>query len=348
MHPSSISRKERVLIIKANQLGDSILDLPVVEELVARLGGDQVGIVTTPIACELYNRLVPEKNILRMSRNEFNGSWKTPKKLVSIGLWMARFKADWVLVPSDQGYVARTLSRLLHRGRVFEMENPVVRFPKWGAHFTSLNRSMNMHQNNWELFRSFAKYQRWESIPDTPPRPTMAWGFDTPASSRSRKVLIHPGSSREATRWTEKHFVALAERLADEGIEVLWMNESTLLPKTCKGITILERRPLLEFTRTAGECALFIGNNSGPMHLCDALNVPLLILCGPVGSEWDPYWTTRKVLSRTPELSCQPCETWGKRVTHCPRLHEPFACMTRITEDDIFQKAIELLSVSYS
>ena len=332
----------RALFIKVNQLGDSVVNLPALEALVSAYGKENVGVITTPIADGLYERLLSPENRFVMSRDRFNGAWRSPSDFLSILSWIRRFSPHHVLIPYDQGNVARLVARLAGARKIVEMVNPKVRVPSFGAISIPANEARTTHENNWDLFRLFARETGLAETAATPPRPTLAWNQSRPDSSGKKQVLIHPGSSREATRWGTGNFVALARQLAGAGIEVLWIDEAETQPSG-EGISILKRRPLQEFADIAVECSLFIGNNSGPMHVCDSLNVPLLILCGPVGPEWDPYWSEDKCLIRTPGLACQPCEGWRKRLTDCLRPDERFACMKRVSVDFVFQKALEVI-----
>lgn len=340
----------RVVVFKANQLGDSLVNLPVVESLVGQLGSSHVGVLTTPIAEGLYANLMPEAQRFVAARDEFNGSWKRPGLAGRFWRWLSEFDPDAVLIPFDQGSMARLLGRgLVARGRnkvIVETKSPTARLPDYGTRvFHARPGDQTMHECNWDLYRNFAEIVGWPDPPPKPPRP-QRFLKNPPIRSRSR-VMIHPGSSREATRWGFDRFIELGNRLADAGAEVLWIPEGDGLPPVRDGIEIVTRRPLMEFARLAAGCGLFIGNNSGPMHLCDALGVPMVVLCGPVGHEWDPYWSERRELVRSPGLECQPCEAWGRRVSVCPRTEEPFACMSRPGVDEVFRRAMAVIGGMY-
>lgn len=332
----------KILVIKSNQLGDTIVDLPLVEAVIDRVGPGNVHVVTTPIAEGLYEHLVPEENRLVMPREEFNSAWKNPRAFAAILRWVRACKPSGVLLPNDQGNVARLVARLSGATRVVEMENPRVSFPKVGAISVQPDLLRPMHEKNWEVFRVFSRSAGWPVPPETPPRPSRAFPGMGWSGASNGPVLIHPGSSRPATRWGGERFAELARGLASRGLEVLWMKESDDPPPSAPGIRVLERRPLMEFARIAGGCRAFVGNNSGPMHLCDALGVPMVVLCGPVSPEWDPYWSARKALVRDPSLDCQPCERWGYRVKVCPRELEPFACMTRPSVAEVLERVLQV------
>ena len=82
-------------------------------------------------------------------------------------------------------------------------------------------------------------------------------------------------------------------------------------------------------------CDLFITNDSGPMHLAAALRVPTLAIFGPTDEiSTGPLSPTAVVLNK--KVECSPC-----LLRECPIDHR---CMTRITVDEVYQQASQLLS----
>ena len=333
---------KRALVIKVNQLGDTIVDLPMIEALVLKQGAENVYIITTPIAAQLFTDLLAKENLLVISRESFNSAWKSPIRFYSIWKWAKKIKVSSIIVPSDQGYVARLLARCLKAKNISEMSNPSVRFSSIGRLKVCPRVDYTMQENNWELLRAHAERLGWNEIAKKPPRPSITFKLKKRSEEPRGSILIHSGSSRDATRWGNVKYIDLATRLAEAGYRVSWIDEGDAQPAH-EDIKILERRPLLEFAELASSHILFIGNNSGPMHLCDVLGIPLLILCGPVAREWDPYWSVNKVLVRDETLDCQPCETCDARMVKCGNKAELFACMTRPSVDMIFNQAIKIL-----
>ena len=89
---------------------------------------------------------------------------------------------------------------------------------------------------------------------------------------------------------------------------------------------------------------LFITNDSGPMHIATAFNVPTLAIFGPTTRElgFFPYGRGHRVLE-VKGLPCRPCALHGGR--KCPQGH--FKCMRLITVDDVFNNAKEMLQENH-
>ncbi|MEP6800999.1 MAG: lipopolysaccharide heptosyltransferase I [Acidobacteriota bacterium] len=109
------------------------------------------------------------------------------------------------------------------------------------------------------------------------------------ASSLPRPfALFHPGASRAEKAWGEEEYAALARQLSRRagispviswgpGDEVRASRLGELLPDAA-------RLPPLDFAglaHVAARAALFVGGDTGPVHLADALGTPTLALFSP-------------------------------------------------------------------
>jgi heptosyltransferase-2 len=82
-------------------------------------------------------------------------------------------------------------------------------------------------------------------------------------------------------------------------------------------------------------CRLFIGNDSGAMHVAAAVGVPVIGIFGPTDPEGTRPLTPQFTLIREP-VDCSPCF-----LRKCPIDHR---CMTRISVDRVFEAAQSLLA----
>ncbi len=151
-------------------------------------------------------------------------------------------------------------------------------------------------------------------------------------------IGIHPGGNYESQRWPVERFAAVSDYLtAGYGVKVILFtgrNERQLLSgfKDCavKAPIIPEGLNLREFMSVLSYCNLFLCNNSGPLHIATALNIPTVSTMGPtVPYHWWPRGDNHMVLRK--DLDCSPCKM-GICKTH--------ECMKLITTDD-FLAAVE-------
>ena len=88
-----------------------------------------------------------------------------------------------------------------------------------------------------------------------------------------------PGAAphRPEKRWPEQHFAELAEALTMPSVIVGGAGERELA-KTIPGLDLTGQTSLFELAAIAARASLAIGNDTGPMHLAAALNIPSIVL----------------------------------------------------------------------
>jgi len=100
-------------------------------------------------------------------------------------------------------------------------------------------------------------------------------------------AVYHPGASRPEKTWGEERFAELARLVSDGGrmsAVVSWgpgdeeraFRMSKILPQA----RLLPLLPLAGLARVIAASSLFIGGDTGPLHLADAVGAPTLALFG--------------------------------------------------------------------
>lgn len=113
------------------------------------------------------------------------------------------------------------------------------------------------------------------------PEPDLSWATKADISSYGlpeRFALLVPGASanRPEKRWPLDRFKSLAEKLQLPRVVVGGPEER--LPDHMPWINLAGRTSLLELAAITARAALAIGNDTGPMHLAAALNIPSVVL----------------------------------------------------------------------
>lgn len=127
-------------------------------------------------------------------------------------------------------------------------------------------------------------------------------------------IGIHPGGSSYDKRWPEKQYAELADRLVDH------YNATTLLlhgpdeieltrniQETMQSNAIVHApNTIRELGGLLSRCDLVVCNDSGPMHLAAALNVPTVAIFGPTDHvAWRPMSENASIVRR--DMPCWPC-----------------------------------------
>jgi len=135
-------------------------------------------------------------------------------------------------------------------------------------------------------------------------------------------IAVAPGSRWPSKRWSG--FAKLCETLArhdrillvgDAADRAFTAPIARALGDRC--IDIAGHPSLMETAAHIARCRVFAGNDSGLMHLAEAVGVPVVALFGPTVEAFGYYPSL--ALSRTIErrLACRPCSRNGS--TPCPK-----------------------------
>lgn len=149
-------------------------------------------------------------------------------------------------------------------------------------------------------------------------------------------VIVHPGARYISKKWPVERWGMLIDRIqGDLGYPVVITGGDKEM-EDIRGIAFRMKTPVhslagqtsvLELAALFKRAALFIGNDSGPMHIAAAVGTPVIALFGPTDPMvWGPWGSRHTVLSK--HLPCSPC-----KVTRCDRGKE--CCMEQIPLEDV-------------
>ncbi len=314
----------KCLIFKVNQLGDTIVFLPAFQELRRRFPSWSFYVFCTPVSEPLFEE-IPRANVHVFSNEYFRRAWRHSYRFFDLLKLVRSIRADICLYSEDQGPVSFLLGCL---ARIPMRVGPSHRRLSWTlTHPVTVKTSELVGVKDWriaqKLAQSMGDNHTWVSAP---PAPEL---FGLPLSRcENNKILIHPGASREYKKWSLERFLELANLLSKD-FEVVWIEQrKSEEAKLLNGIKKLRGESLFRLTQEIQTCSLYIGNNSGPMHLASALGVPCIIFNGPSDPPWDPHWNSDlNVLLRDPSVLCQPCDSQARPANICRNQSQPMQCM---------------------
>jgi len=125
-------------------------------------------------------------------------------------------------------------------------------------------------------------------------------------------AILNPGAGWGAKRWPAESYGAVACALAKHGMAVL-INHGPGeegLAETVRSASGGAAHPLKctvgELIAITRRAQLFLGGDTGPMHLAAALRVPVVALFGPTRPERNGPFATRSVVLRSPASRNNP------------------------------------------
>ncbi len=158
-------------------------------------------------------------------------------------------------------------------------------------------------------------------------------------------VGINPGASIPHKRWDKDNFARLGGHLAKTlDVKVILFgapSDAPLVQEIASKMSAVHpldasgKTTIKQLAALIEKCALFIGNDTGPMHIAVAMGTPVIALFGPDNPHrTGPYGMKNKILYH--ELSCSPC-------IRNPTCGGEYTCLKLITVQDVMQTAESML-----
>ncbi|HTK10501.1 MAG TPA: lipopolysaccharide heptosyltransferase II [Ktedonobacteraceae bacterium] len=162
----------------------------------------------------------------------------------------------------------------------------------------------------------------------------------------------NPGMDLTAKRWPLPRYKELVSRLANErNVQVLLIGgpgDAELTGEILRDVkvpqdSVLDLAGKTSFGESAAQleaCALFIGNDSSPMHMAAAVGIPVIAIFGPTSpQEYGPYpLTDPKHIALWHHPSGKPCFFLGK-MQACANC----TCMQAISVEEVWTAVERLL-----
>ncbi|HTV13385.1 MAG TPA: glycosyltransferase family 9 protein [Acidobacteriaceae bacterium] len=159
----------------------------------------------------------------------------------------------------------------------------------------------------------------------------------------SNFVILHPGASIPSNRWTVRQWQVLAQRLAQDGFELVFTGAGTEevdlvaailnqdLGGRLKVLNLAGKSTVSELAGVVSLARAVVSPDTGIAHVAHALGTPAVTLFGP-GSEILNGYLNPKNRALCVTLPCRPC-----MAAQCPRTDFPRECMERISEDAVYE-----------
>ncbi|MDD4004479.1 MAG: lipopolysaccharide heptosyltransferase II [Elusimicrobiaceae bacterium] len=337
----------KICIYQTAFLGDAVLTAPLIRKTAELFPNAEITLVTRPETVDIFKPLREISLIIiddKHSTGLLNGIRKMTKALRS-----RRF--DVIIVPhrSFRSALIAWLSGAPVRvgfsssaGKL--LYNRLVPF-SWLLHDTERNLSLLNAISPADITPAPVSFRENEKI-----RAEINSRLERLGCRPDRPLIgIHPGSAWFTKRWPPERFAMvirlLYKTLHARAVLVGGKGDYELGEQICRlsrtdAINWTGKTDLPELMALMTRLRLFITNDSGPMHIATAFNVPTVGIFGPTTRElgFFPYGSGHRVIEK--DLACRPCTLHGGNT--CPREH--FLCMRLITASEVFASSYEMLT----
>ncbi len=157
-------------------------------------------------------------------------------------------------------------------------------------------------------------------------------------------ISIHTGAGNIHKQWTTEGFAEVADWLCAQGFQVILVGADRDLDKIDATMSLIGHKAYnLGGSLSIGELmalfemsSLFVGNDSGPMHLAAAMGTPVVALFGPVDERrWRPLSPNSVVLRGQ-----EPCDDCRIKRKDC----DNFPCITLLSSKQVKEVIGKLLA----
>ena len=336
----------KILVRAPNWVGDAVMAIPALEAIRQTHPQDEICLLARPAVADLF---AGQPFADRTIRYDFRGAHRgwigrenlaaqlRAEKFDAAALLQNAFDAAWLAwragIPVRIGYARDARGPLLTQAIPVPHDNEIP-----------------MHESHYYL--ELLRRAGWTDAVGANLSPVR---LQIPAEAREAaesrlqaagsapgkwRCAIAPGASYGAAKcWPPERFAQVADRLISEcGADVIFFGtpqEKEVAGRIrsqmkSPGIFLVGETSMRELAAMFACCSLFIGNDSGAMHVAAAAGISVVGIFGSTDPEGTRPVTDQFDLIREP-VSCSPCF-----LRRCPVDHR---CMTRIAVSSVFQAA---------
>jgi lipopolysaccharide heptosyltransferase I len=284
----------RILIVRLSAIGDVIHGLPVLCALRSALPQAYLGWVVEGRSGDLLEGHPALDELVRVPRRWLTSPreiWRLRRQLraarfditIDLQCLTKSAVAAWLSGAPRRigkaGEHGRELSRWFHNQLVEVGGTHVI------EHYLDLLRPLGIDSPNVRF--------------DLPERAADARAADaflrSAGLSGGRFAIVNPGAGWQSKQWPAERYGDLARRLtATHGLPCIatWAGDDerrlaeTIVVTSAAAATLAPPTSLTELAALARRAALFVGSDTGPMHLAVAVGTPTISLHGPSRAEW--------------------------------------------------------------
>lgn len=321
----------RILIILPNWLGDAIMATPAIELLASHYPHAKFTFVGSFVSIEalkyhhMCERAVVDET--KKASNRFLATYKLAKEL-------------------GEFHLAVTFRNQLHSSLLLKFTSTVVCIAKKSWHSMFLLSHTPKISTNQHLVEQYAQLAMIDTNEWDEKAPNLKL-YIKPKEFEKPTLGINAGATYgSAKRWYPERFAKVAAEFSSKydiiifggPNEVEMANEIEDNFKSLhidNYINLAGKTDIKELCANIGGCSLFITNDSGPMHVAAAYQVPTVAIFGPTKYKETSQWMNKKSKIVRHEMNCSPCM---KR--ECPLGHHD--CMKEITASEVIEAVKEL------
>lgn len=276
---SALPRGTRVYVRMPNWLGDVAMALPLLRALRISRPDAELTLLAKP-------GFVPFLESLGVADRVHPLPPRGPAYFASFAALRAAYPDVWLLFTNSfRGDLEAFLAGCPQR---FGIQRPGKRRPLLTHAYRLPPAFDEEHHHQIELWGDFLRHFGLEAQPDCSPFPVPGRRDTHPGTGPGPIGLIAGSENDPQKRWPQSHWRSLIDALPSERFLLLGTpGDAPITSALAAGLDptrvtdLAGKTNLVEFARALVSCRLLVANDTGGMHLANALGVPVVGLFGP-------------------------------------------------------------------
>ena len=326
-----------IMIRATNWVGDAVMALPAIRAVRQRYPEAQISIVARPYVADIYRDQQVCNELMPYDPQGVHRGWSGRERLIAelrgrkfdiALLFQNAFDAAWLAwrahIPQRIGYARDA------RGPLLTKSIPVPKPGEIPAHEKFYYLEL-LRRAGWLDQLHDEPYIQLQVPPAARQRGSQLL-LEAGARPRAVRIAVGAGASYGSAKgWPPDRFAkALNALLATHDADVILFGTPGEIPVSAAIAAELRRPPInltgktsiADLSALLSQCHLFVGNDSGAMHVAAAVGLPIVSVFGPTDPQGTSPVTPRATVVQQKPY-CSPCF-----LRRCPTDHR---CMTAIT-----------------
>ncbi len=157
-------------------------------------------------------------------------------------------------------------------------------------------------------------------------------------------VVLHIGAGNKFREWGQTNLSKFVSMLAKkQNVKIVLVGDSEdvkiadhiLSGQISSVFSLVDKLNLRELKELIAKASLYVGPDSGPMHIAASTQTPIVAYFGPNLSAYNAPWKAKAALIEK-DMKCRPCDQ-----RHC--ISGDFRCMRTITPEEVYASCAKFL-----
>lgn len=339
------ANQNKILLIELAGIGDVVLSSPAIRNLRTCYADSSIYFLTYPGPAQIVKNspYLDEVFIIKKGAGRFFSNFRVLNKLRSLTIDIA---VNLYLHHTLRGVVnMATLMKIIRPRKTFGRNTDGKGFFYDIKIDDSMNSTRHDAEYKLDLIKALGcniKDKQLEIWPEDSAKIEVEGLLEKNSVSASDFLIgINPGATRLSHRWDWENFAKVGEVLAGKYKAKIVItgsrNEKELaekiLHKISDSVIDTTGNSLAQLTAVIKRCSLYITNDTGPMHIANALRIPLVAIMGPGIMKTSPYQKENCIILRK-DVECWPCYKF-----RC----KDMKCLNLVTVNEVIEASKKLL-----